>query len=196
MTAPGRRLTRASGRYRAAAPVRLVHLGLGNFFRAHQAWYTDQAPDAADWGIAAFSGRSAALAESLSAQDGLYTLITQAPDGIWGAGSQSFLFRYDRDLEQVFVRYPPRSLLCSRTQSFDAVQESIQDVAYADGYIFFIRSACNSVIAVRLEDHCTSLLPIDADEPSTLERSFRKIHASERTVVVVGSGGRAYVLDL
>ena len=31
---------------RAAAPVRLVHLGLGNFFRAHQAWYTDRAPDA------------------------------------------------------------------------------------------------------------------------------------------------------
>ena len=37
----------ASGRPRpAAAPVRLVHLGLGNFFRAHQAWYTDHAPDA------------------------------------------------------------------------------------------------------------------------------------------------------
>ena len=45
--------------------MRLVHLGLGNFFRAHQAWYTDQAPDAADWGIAAFTGRSTALAEAL-----------------------------------------------------------------------------------------------------------------------------------
>ena len=65
----------------AAAPVRLVHLGLGNFFRAHQAWYTDQAPDAADWGIAAFTGRSGDLADSLSAQDGLYTLITRAADG-------------------------------------------------------------------------------------------------------------------
>ena len=29
----------------AAPPVRLVHLGLGNFFRAHQAWYTDRAGD-------------------------------------------------------------------------------------------------------------------------------------------------------
>src|SRR6185436_13849953 len=46
---------------------------------AHQAWYTDRA--GGDWGIAAFSGRSAALAESLSAQDGLYTLITRAGDG-------------------------------------------------------------------------------------------------------------------
>ena len=70
-----------SGRYRPAAPVRLVHLGLGNFFRAHQAWYTDRAPDADDWGIAAFTGRSGAPAETLTAQDGLYTLITQAADG-------------------------------------------------------------------------------------------------------------------
>jgi fructuronate reductase len=61
-----------------AAPVALVHLGLGNFFRAHQAWYTEHAPDAAEWGIAAFAGRSAALAEAMSPQDGLYTLITRA----------------------------------------------------------------------------------------------------------------------
>jgi fructuronate reductase len=62
-----------------APPVRLVHLGLGNFFRAHQAWYTDRADP--DWGIAAFSGRSAQLAEALRAQDGLYTLVTRAGDG-------------------------------------------------------------------------------------------------------------------
>ncbi|MCZ9343340.1 hypothetical protein NGM37_36845, partial [Streptomyces sp. TRM76130] len=42
---------------RQAAPVRVLHLGLGGFFRAHQAWYTHRAPDAARWGIAAFSGR-------------------------------------------------------------------------------------------------------------------------------------------
>ena len=62
---------------RAAPPVRLVHLGLGNFFRAHQAWYTDRAPDADDWGIAAFTGRCAELADALTAQDGLYTLVTR-----------------------------------------------------------------------------------------------------------------------
>ena len=45
-----------------AAPVRIVHLGLGNFFRAHAAWYTDRAPDADEWGIAAFTGRSAGTA--------------------------------------------------------------------------------------------------------------------------------------
>ena len=74
-------LSRAAGRGRAAAPVRLVHLGLGNFFRAHQAWYTDCAPDAQEWGIAAFTGRGAELANALAAQEGLYTLITRAADG-------------------------------------------------------------------------------------------------------------------
>ncbi|GEA87525.1 mannitol dehydrogenase family protein [Cellulomonas cellasea] len=74
-------LSRAGGHGRPAAPVRIVHLGLGNFFRAHQAWYTDHAPDADAWGIAAFTGRSAAAAEALAPQDGLYTLVTRAADG-------------------------------------------------------------------------------------------------------------------
>ena len=65
----------------SVAPVRLVHLGLGNFFRAHQAWYTQHAPDAPDWGIAAFTGRSTALAQAMAAQDGRYTLVTRAADG-------------------------------------------------------------------------------------------------------------------
>jgi len=75
------RLRRSAG----APPVCLVHLGLGNFFRAHQAWYTSNAPDAAEWGIAAFTGRaterSHARAAALRSQDGLYTLITRAADG-------------------------------------------------------------------------------------------------------------------
>lgn len=64
----------------AATAVRLVHFGLGNFFRAHQAWYTDHAPDTADWGIAAFTGRSRGLTDALAAQEGLYTLVTRAAD--------------------------------------------------------------------------------------------------------------------
>jgi fructuronate reductase len=62
-----------------------VHLGLGNFFRAHQAWYTAHAPDAGDWGIAAFTGRpttrSDGVAAALAAQGGLYTLVTRGGDG-------------------------------------------------------------------------------------------------------------------
>lgn len=67
----------------AAAPVRLVHLGLGNFFRAHQAWFTAHAADAdADaWGYAAFGGRGSALADRLAEQDGLYSLVTRTAGG-------------------------------------------------------------------------------------------------------------------
>jgi fructuronate reductase len=74
----GTPLTRAGD---IPAPVRIVHLGLGNFFRAHQAWYTAHAEDAADWGIVAFTGRSTALADALTDQDGLYTLITRSATG-------------------------------------------------------------------------------------------------------------------
>lgn len=74
------RLSRAA-HGRPAAPVRIVHLGLGNFTRAHQAWYTELAPDAAEWGIAAFTGRRPDQAEALAPQDGLYTLITRHAEG-------------------------------------------------------------------------------------------------------------------
>ena len=59
-----------------------MHLGLGNFFRAHQAWYTEHAPDAAEWGIAAFTRPPRASSPTrCAAQDGLYTLVTRAADG-------------------------------------------------------------------------------------------------------------------
>lgn len=56
-------------------PVRIVHLGLGAFHRSHQAWYTQHAGDAAEWGIAAFTGRRPDAATALAEQDGLYTLV-------------------------------------------------------------------------------------------------------------------------
>jgi fructuronate reductase len=62
-------------------PARIVHLGLGGFFRAHQAWYTGAAPDAGGWGIAAFTGRSRGLADRLNRQDGRYTLVVRGRDG-------------------------------------------------------------------------------------------------------------------
>lgn len=71
---------RSGGGVATPAPVRIVHLGLGHFFRAHQAWYTANAADSAQWGIAAFTGRSGASAEALNQQDGLFTLIERAPD--------------------------------------------------------------------------------------------------------------------
>lgn len=68
----------------APRPVAAVHLGLGGFFRAHQAAYTDLAPDAEQWGYAAFTGRSPDLARRLAAQAGLYTLLRRGADGVSG----------------------------------------------------------------------------------------------------------------
>ena len=74
------RLNRAL-RPSAKAPVRIVHLGLGAFHRSHQAWYTHQAGDAADWGIAAFTGRRPDAALALAEQDGLYTVVERGDAG-------------------------------------------------------------------------------------------------------------------
>lgn len=63
------------------APVRIVHMGLGAFHRSHQAWYTQHAGDAAEWGIASFTGRRPDAAEVLAAQDGLYTVVERSDAG-------------------------------------------------------------------------------------------------------------------
>jgi fructuronate reductase len=75
------RLSRSLPNTPPAAPVRIVHLGIGNFHRAHQAWYTAHADDANQWGIAGFTGRRTDMADALRPQDGLYTLITRSPKG-------------------------------------------------------------------------------------------------------------------
>lgn len=59
----------------------MVHLGLGNFYRAHQAWYSNRAADADEWGYAAFEGRGNSIAPVLQAQDNVYTLAFAYPDG-------------------------------------------------------------------------------------------------------------------
>lgn len=75
------------------APVRIAHLGLGAFHRAHQAWYTSVASDAQEWGIAAFTGRSPVAADELRAQDGLYSLVVRSAEsddvGIVGSISEA-----------------------------------------------------------------------------------------------------------
>jgi fructuronate reductase len=75
------RLSRSLPDMPAAAPIRMVHLGVGNFHRAHQAWYTTHSPDADQWGIAGFTGRRRDTADALAPQDGLYTLITRSAEG-------------------------------------------------------------------------------------------------------------------
>lgn len=75
----GRLLTRsgliADGVEIPMPPARMVHIGVGAFHRAHQAWYTSRSSDAAAWGIAGFTGQNPEVADRLSAQGGVYTLV-------------------------------------------------------------------------------------------------------------------------
>ena len=71
---------------RSAITPGIVHVGCGNFHRAHQAWYTDAALNAGDanWMITGVSLRSAEVAEQMNPQQGLYscalnTTITNMP---------------------------------------------------------------------------------------------------------------------
>jgi fructuronate reductase len=68
---------------RAAQAVGIVHLGIGAFHRAHQAWYTDRAMDAGDrdWAICGVSLRSSDVAAQMNPQDGLYTVTERSGKG-------------------------------------------------------------------------------------------------------------------
>lgn len=64
----------------------IVHIGVGGFHRAHQAYYTHQLQEqfpAKDWGICGMGLRKGdqKINDVLQEQDGLYTLIIKHPNG-------------------------------------------------------------------------------------------------------------------
>lgn len=68
---------------RAALKPGIVHLGIGAFHRAHQAFYTEAVLNkfGGDWGIVGSSLRSASVRDQLVPQDCLYTLVERSGDG-------------------------------------------------------------------------------------------------------------------
>ncbi len=71
---------------RASLKPGIIHIGLGNFHRAHQAWYLHQLMQqgkALDWAIigAGVRAQDAVVREKLAAQDYLTTLIELDPSG-------------------------------------------------------------------------------------------------------------------
>ena len=66
-----------------AAAIGVVHLGVGSFFRAHQAVYLDEAMNggATGWGVCGVSLRNPETRDALQAQDGYYTLIERDAAG-------------------------------------------------------------------------------------------------------------------
>lgn len=63
---------------RSAITTGIVHFGVGNFHRAHQAVYVDDLLNlgATQWGITGVSLRSASMKEALAPQDYLYNMAT------------------------------------------------------------------------------------------------------------------------
>ncbi|WP_066959350.1 mannitol dehydrogenase family protein [Microbulbifer sp. Q7] len=61
----------------------IVHLGIGAFHRAHQAWYTENriAAGENDWGIVGASLRSAGVRDQLVPQNGLYSVVEKSNAG-------------------------------------------------------------------------------------------------------------------
>ncbi|MDP9155909.1 MAG: mannitol dehydrogenase family protein [Pseudomonadota bacterium] len=65
--------------------IGIVHLGIGNFHRAHEAVYTEEAMLAAggDWGICGVTLQGdVTKRDALMAQDGLYSVVERGPDGV------------------------------------------------------------------------------------------------------------------
>lgn len=73
---------------RASVTPGIVHIGVGNFHRAHQALVVDRLlseGSARDWGIrgVALLPSDKPLARRMQQQDCLYTLVEKSPDGTW-----------------------------------------------------------------------------------------------------------------
>jgi fructuronate reductase len=83
----------------------ILHLGIGAFHRAHQAYYTDTVLAGGDqsWGIVGASLRGAAVRDRLVAQDCLYTLAEKS-----GAGARHRVIGAVRDV--VFAPDDPARL--------------------------------------------------------------------------------------
>ena len=65
--------------------IGIVHLGIGNFHRAHEAVYTEEAMLAAggDWGICGVTLQGdVSKRDALMAQDGLYSVVERGPEGV------------------------------------------------------------------------------------------------------------------
>jgi mannitol 2-dehydrogenase len=84
---------------RSALRTGIVHIGVGGFHRSHEAMYIDRllnAGAAQDWAICGVGilPDDAAMAEVLTAQDGLYTLVQKHNDGHLEARVIGSIVRY------------------------------------------------------------------------------------------------------
>ena len=142
----------------------IVHLGLGNFHRAHQAVYTDDVlKHDPRWGICGVSMKSRGVIDALRAQHGLYTVVTKDADGI-RAGAQPRIIGSVRealcgadDMAQVIARIAaPATRIVSLTitekgychdPATDKLNFAHPDVAHDLANIGTPRSAPGAILA-------------------------------------------------
>lgn len=84
---------------RSKVKAGILHVGIGGFHRAHQAFYTDtllENDQAAGWGICgvALLERDQRIYDTLHQQDGLYTLMVRQPDGSLSASVIGAIVEY------------------------------------------------------------------------------------------------------
>ena len=112
------------------AQTGIVHLGAGAFFRAHQAVFTDQAMAVTGddrWGILAVTGQRPDVAETLSPQDGLFSVLERSgePDRVEVVGALTGAIAGGRDAQQAVA-----AIAAEETQ---VVTLTITEKAYAAG---------------------------------------------------------------
>ena len=135
---------------RGAQAVGIVHLGIGAFHRAHQAWYTDLAMAAGDrdWAITGVSLRSPAVAEQMNPQDGLFTVTERS-----AAGSQTRLIGAVRE---VLVGRAQRAAIIARMAdpAVHIVSLTVTEKGYCrttDGSLDFALADAGSLYALIAE---------------------------------------------
>jgi fructuronate reductase len=167
------RLSRSLPSMPAAAPVRIVHLGVGNFYRAHAAWYTHRAPDGAEWGIAAFTGRRPEAAEALAPQDGLYTLITKGPGGDSTEVIGSIVAVHSADEQEAYLGY-------LETPTVAVVSLTVTEAGY--------RRAADGAIDLDEEVVAADVAALSADPRATVSTAPLKLVAGLLARRAAGAG--------
>jgi hypothetical protein len=118
---------------------------------------------------------------------------------IWGAGTFGYILRYRRQtLERIEAKLPPRYAVCAGAQAdTSAFTDPVADVAVLDGYAYAVVARCSAVLAVRIEDGCSSLIPAVGDAVSILDpdaEALQAIDASNGELILVGRRGRVWSL--
>jgi D-arabinitol 4-dehydrogenase len=166
---PHTKLSRLS-RTKVPSTKRILHLGIGAFHRAHQAWYMNRLIDSGEtgWALAAGNIRPemAQMLRDLSAQGGEYTLETVTPAGDFAyehIRSITDVLPWSRDLhELVALGRQPGTRIISFTVTeagYYLNQHRQLDLSYADlrsdleqGSQLTIYGALCSILRARLDD--------------------------------------------